>query len=103
MECSTSVGRHLLWGIHYHVVARNSAHASENRIHADHVARRYGFRGGLVPGATVYGYVSHALLETLGPAWVAHGATRARFVAPCYDGDDLLVVGQGPWLRSDLR
>jgi acyl dehydratase len=55
------------------------------------VARRYGFRGGLVPGATVYGYVSHGLLETLGPDWVAHGVTRARFVAPCYDGDHLLV------------
>jgi hypothetical protein len=39
----------------------------------------------------VYGYVSHALLDALGPGWVAHGVTRARFVAPCYDGDNLLV------------
>jgi acyl dehydratase len=86
-----SLGRRLLWGIRYQIVARNRAFASENRIHADDVARRYGFRGGLVPGATVYGYVSHALLQSLGPGWVAHGVTRARFVAPCYDGDDLLV------------
>jgi acyl dehydratase len=96
MRCSTSAGRRLLWSIRYHVVARNSATASENRIHADDGARRYGFRGGLVPGATVYGYVSHALLETLGPGWVAHGVTRARFVAPCYDGEDLLVSVRGP-------
>lgn len=89
-------GRRLLWGIRYHIVARNSANASENRIHADDVARRFGFRGGLVPGATVYGYLSHALLEALGPGWVAHGVTHARFVAPCYDGDDLLVSVDPP-------
>jgi acyl dehydratase len=92
VRCSTSVGSPtVLWGIRYHIVARNSASASENRIHADEVARRYGFRGGLVPGATVYGYLAHALVEALGPGWVAHGITRARFVAPCYDGDELLV------------
>jgi hypothetical protein len=72
-------------------MARNPAAASENRIHADEVARRYGFQGGLVPGVTVYGYASHALLETLGSDWLAHGVTRARFIAPCYDGEELVV------------
>jgi hypothetical protein len=72
-------------------MARNPAATSENRIHADEVARRYGFQGGLVPGVTVYGYASHALLETLGPDWLAHGVTRARFIAPCYDGEELVV------------
>ena len=72
-------------------MARNRASASENRIHADDGARRYGFQGGLVPGVTVYGYASHALLEALGPAWLAGGLTRIRFLAPCYDGDTLVV------------
>ena len=31
--------------------ARNTSAASENKIHEDSVARDYGFRGGLVPGA----------------------------------------------------
>jgi hypothetical protein len=75
-------------------VARNRASASENRIHADDGARRYGFQGGLVPGVTVYGYASHALLEALGPAWLAGGLTRIRFLAPCYDGDTLVVSVQ---------
>ena len=39
------------------VVARNDAEASENRIHDDRVAAEYGFRGGLVPGVTVYAYL----------------------------------------------
>ena len=39
----------------YTITAHNPATGSENRIHADDVARRYGFRGGLVPGVTVYG------------------------------------------------
>lgn len=72
-------------------MARNRAGASENRIHADEGARRYGFQGGLVPGVTVYGYASHALLKALGPAWLASGLTRIRFLAPCYDGDTLVV------------
>jgi hypothetical protein len=36
----------------HRVVARNSATESENRIHADGVARKYGFKGSLVPGVT---------------------------------------------------
>jgi hypothetical protein len=81
----------VLWGIRYQVVARNPARASENRIHADDVARRHGFQGALVPGVTVYGYASHALLAALGPGWLAGGLTRLRFRAPCYDGDTLEV------------
>ncbi len=81
--------------ISYQVIARNPAGASENRIHADDEARRHGFHGGLVPGVTVYGYASHALLEALGPEWVAAGCTRMRFLSPCYDGDELTVSVRG--------
>jgi hypothetical protein len=75
-------------------VARNPATASENRIHADDVAQRYGFEGGLVPGVTVYGYACPALVEALGPAWVDRGTAHMRFVAPCYEGDELVVTVQ---------
>ena len=34
----------------YRVEAFNTAKASENKIHDDDVARRFGFGGGLVPG-----------------------------------------------------
>lgn len=70
------------------ITVRNPAADSENRIHADDVARRYGFQGGLVPGVTVYGYVATALAE---PGWIAHGRTEVRFRRPCYDGDLLEI------------
>jgi acyl dehydratase len=78
--------------IGYRVTARNPATASENRIHADDVARRYGFEGGLVPGVTVYGYMCHPLVEALGEAWVSSGSASMRFHAPCYEGDELSVL-----------
>jgi len=75
----------------YPVRARNAATASENKIHHDDVARRYGFAGGLVPGVTVYAYMAHPVVESLGRAWLEHGRMAARFVRPCYDGDDVVV------------
>jgi hypothetical protein len=77
--------------ISYLVRARNAATASENKIHHDEVARRYGFTGGLVPGVTVYAYMAHPVVEVLGRAWLEHGTMAARFVRPCYDGDEVVV------------
>lgn len=75
----------------YMVVARNPATASENRIHSDEVARQHGFRGGLVPGVTVYAYAVHQIVEVLGPDWIQSGGARVRFRAPCYEGEQLTV------------
>jgi hypothetical protein len=43
----------------YCVEAVNTAKVSENKIHDDEVARRFGFGGGLVPGVDVYAYMAH--------------------------------------------
>jgi hypothetical protein len=37
----------------YRIEAFNTARESENKIHDDAVARRFGFGGGLVPGVDV--------------------------------------------------
>ena len=37
----------------YRVTAFNTAKQSENKMHDDTVARRFGFSGGLVPGVDV--------------------------------------------------
>ena len=76
----------------HRVVARNDATESENRIHADDVARRHGFRGGLVPGVVTWGHLADAVVAALGPAWLQDGFMTARFVAPVYDGDELVVT-----------
>jgi acyl dehydratase len=73
----------------HRVVARNPSTESENRIHADDVARKYGFRGGLVPGVTVYAYACAPILEALGEEWLEKGSATMRFSAPCYDGESV--------------
>ena len=75
------------------VLARNDATASENKIHDDEVARRYGFGGGLVPGVTVYGYLTWAPARRWGVEWLERGTITARFEKPVYDGDLVEVRG----------
>jgi hypothetical protein len=76
----------------YEVVARNTATASDNKIHDDTVARRYGFAGGLVPGVDVYAYLTHPLVEAWGLEWLGRGRIHARFVHPVYDGHATTVA-----------
>lgn len=76
----------------YRVTAYNSAKASENRIHDDATAQRLGFRGGLVGGVLVYGYMSHQPLQRWGRDWVERGTAKARFAKPVYEGDTAEVT-----------
>ncbi len=71
------------------VVARNDAEKSENRIHDDRVAAEYGFRGGLVPGVTVYTYLSTLPAVRWGRDWLERGTMSARFFQPVYDGEEI--------------
>ena len=50
----------------HRVVVRNDAPASENRIHSDDIARKYGFTGALVPGVTVFGHMTYPLVQAFG-------------------------------------
>jgi acyl dehydratase len=86
----------------YRVLAHNSATESENRIHHDDVARRYGFAGGLVPGVTVYAYMTRPVVATFGRAWLERGTMETRFIRPCYDGDDLTISADGDKGALDL-
>lgn len=68
----------------YRVSATMPAETTENKIHEDDLARRFGFRGGLVPGVTVYAWMTHPVVEALGADWLARGTFRARFASPVY-------------------
>ncbi|HLL28787.1 MAG TPA: hypothetical protein VKT73_14200 [Xanthobacteraceae bacterium] len=70
----------------YRVRAFNTAAASENKIHDDTVARRFGFSGGLVPGVEVYAYMMHMAVERWGRDWLEGGRAECRFLSPVYDG-----------------
>jgi len=73
------------------VRAVNTALESENRIHEDSIAAEYGFRGGLVPGVTIYGYMASAVIERLGSEWLRRGAMDVRFFEPFYEGEEVAV------------
>ena len=77
----------------YRVKARNTSPTSENKIHDDATARRYGFRGGLVPGVTVYAYLTVPLVAALGSAWLERGTASVRFHKPVFEGEELAVTG----------
>jgi hypothetical protein len=72
-------------------IAYNQATASDNRIHADDVARQHGFRGGLVPGVTVYAYLVQPAVEAWGLEFLGRGAATVRFDRPLYDGSPFRV------------
>src|SRR5260221_13308346 len=77
----------------YRVEAFNASKESENKIHDDAVARRFGFSGGLVPGVDVYGYMTHLRVLRWGRAWLERGTAECRFFKPVYDGDIASVTG----------
>src|SRR5215831_20408051 len=78
----------------YRVEAFNASKESENKIHDDDIARRFGFRGGLVPGVDVYAYMTHLPVERWGCAWLERGSAECRFLKPVYDGDIASVTAR---------
>jgi acyl dehydratase len=78
----------------YRVQAYNTAKLSENKMHDDSVARRFGFNGGLVPGVDVMAYMIHLPVKKWGRAFLERGLIEARFVKPVYDGEIANVTGE---------
>jgi hydrogenase maturation factor len=78
----------------YRVQAYNTAHSSENKIHDDDVARRFGFSGALVPGVDVYAYMMHLPVARWGRAFLERGTAQCRFTTPVYDGEIAEVAGR---------
>jgi hypothetical protein len=78
----------------YRVTAYNTSKQSENKIHDDEVAQRFGFRGGLVPGVDVFAYMIHLPVAKWGRAFLERGSIEARFVKPVYDGEVAEVIGE---------
>jgi hypothetical protein len=76
------------------ISAFNTATASENKIHDDAVASRFGFTGGLVPGVDVFAYLAHMPMARWGEAWLAGGFMQAKFAKPIYDGDSATVSAE---------
>jgi hypothetical protein len=99
----------------HEVRAFNTAATSENKIHDDSVAQKFGFGGALVPGVEVYAYMAHQPVARWGRDWLERGALSARFLKPVYhdaivridaqdDGDGLaLSCRDGAMLCAEGR
>ena len=78
----------------HRVPAYNSSKHSENKMHDDTVAKRYGFSGGLVPGVDVMAYMMHLPVAKWGRDFLERGLIEARFTKPVYDGELTDVTGE---------
>src|SRR3954453_5662322 len=89
----------------YRVTAHNTSKQSENKIHDDTVARKFGFSGGLVPGVDVFAYMTHLPVEKWGRAFLERGLMDARFVKPVYDGEvaELTAKEEGGTLSIEVH
>lgn len=84
----------------YRVSAYNTAKQSENKMHDDTVAKRFGFSGGLVPGVEILAYMMHPAVFKWGRDFLERGRIDGRFVKPVYDGEmaDVTAEVQGDQL-----
>jgi acyl dehydratase len=89
----------------YRVSAYNTSKQSENKIHDDAVARRFGFSGGLVPGVDVLAYMLHPPIAKWGRDFLERGLIEARFLKPVYDGEiaDVMAIERDGALSIEVE
>jgi hypothetical protein len=61
-------------------------------IHDDDSAKVYGYRGALVPGIILYGYMADVVARSWGMDWVARGTMRSHSRRPAYEGDRMVIT-----------
>ncbi len=74
---------------------------SVNQIQDDEYAQRCGFRAGLVPGTTIFAYMSRPLVEMGGRDWLERGSAEVRFLRPIYEGEEIRITGSISSLAKD--
>lgn len=74
------------------ILALNDAEASENKIHSDDIAAKYGFTGALVSGVNVFGYLTQPLVKHYGAAFLKQGIMEVIFLKPAYQHDLLTIT-----------
>ena len=74
---------------------------SVNQIQDDEYAKHCGFRAGLVPGTTIYAYMSRPLIELAGRSWLERGSAEVSFLRPIYEGEEIRITGSVSSLAKD--
>ena len=73
-------------------LAFNQAPDSQNQIHSDEMAKRYGFKGGLVPGVTLSAYLTQPAVSHWGQAFLDRGWAEIKILHPVYHGEPFDVM-----------
>jgi hypothetical protein len=76
----------------YVVTTRNVSVHAENKIHDDVEAKRYGFKGGLVPGSALYAHMTRPVVAKFGEEWLGKNAGDLTLLKPAYEGEALRVT-----------
>ncbi|MEE2768727.1 MAG: hypothetical protein VX833_05895 [Actinomycetota bacterium] len=71
------------------VQARNLPEHARNPIHTDVGARAAGFSAAIVPGVTVYAYLTRPVVDAWTVRWLQRGGALVEFASPVY-ADDLV-------------
>ena len=71
-------------------LAVNSAAESDNKIHSDAEAQRFGYRAALVPGVTLYAYLTQLVVPFFGAEWLTRGSATLRLLRPVYEGETVV-------------
>tara|TARA_B100001057_G_scaffold160946_1_gene161568 strand:- start:4058 stop:4879 length:822 start_codon:yes stop_codon:yes gene_type:complete len=85
------------------ILALNDAEDSENRIHSDEVARRYGFSSALVSGVNIFGYLTQPLVRQYGEQFLQQGMLDVAFLKPAYQNDLLTIRSESLGQESSRR
>ena len=79
-------------------------------IYDDDSAQVYGYRGALVPGLMLYGYMANLVAQSWGLEWVERGTMTSRSRRPVYEGDPIVIVaaavqqdGSGRSVEMEVR
>ncbi|MDD9960414.1 MAG: hypothetical protein OXU66_15970, partial [Gammaproteobacteria bacterium] len=87
----------------FQILALNDAQSSENRIHSDEVAEKYGFKGALVSGVNVFGYLSQPLVRHYKDDWLTQGIMDVVFIKPAYQYNLLTIKTETGGAESSQR
>jgi len=74
------------------VQARNLPEHARNPIHTEAGSRAAGFDAAMVPGVTVYAYLTRPVAEAWGVDWLQRGAALVAFASPVHPNDPVLCV-----------
>jgi hypothetical protein len=85
----------------YRIKASIDIADSNNRIQDDEYARRYGFRAGLVPGISIFAYMSRPLVDLMGKNWLERGSAEVHFLRPIYEGEEIRIGGSVSSVAGD--